>query len=245
MWTTSFGLPFLVFVLFHTFAVGSDGQVSTHLAEPGKEQRAIEEFNRSRGGMVSADDSGRYAYAGVIGKNYHGKDLGFNDNDLRHLRCLPYLSSLFVAEVRLSRSGFGHLKAIPNLRHLSLCEVQIWNDNDWESLGCLRRLESLELRWCDLTDAHIKALPLLIELRSLKLGRNEVTDEGLEGIVKLVNLREINLQENTRITDKCFNQLLKLPALQKVNVEYTSVTAEGVANFKKLRPGVIVDSDAR
>jgi len=111
---------------------------------------------------------------------------------------------------------------------------EIW-DRWWEKDGSRRRGDSKHAFRQSL-EKHLAGLKNLI---TLNLSDTKVTDAGIAGLVQNRELR--NLQaENTGLTDTGLAKLKELPKLSLLFVRGSKVTAKGVEEFKKARPGCTV-----
>lgn len=87
-----------------------------------------------------------------------------------------------------------------------------FTDEGWRRLAGLSRLESLDLRYCNVRGPELRNLADLSHLRSLNLGNTNIDDAGLRYIARLNTLENINL-ESTLITQAGFERLRwSLPA---------------------------------
>jgi hypothetical protein len=115
------------------------------------------------------------------------------DDDLKHLKKLPFLENVDLSNTQISSSGMVHLR---NSKHLAcLC---LWNtkvgDAGLKHLQDCKKLSTLLLDGTRITDAglaHLEGLPSLQE--RLGLADTAVTDEGLKHLERLVALRNLNL----------------------------------------------------
>jgi hypothetical protein len=109
-----------------------------------------------------------------------------------------------------------------------------------ESLSALTQLESLKMGGALVTDAGMKALEPLINLQSLDLSKMDITAQGIEPLTKLPKLRRLSLWRSARIDDKAAQYLLRMKALETLDLTDTSVTdklldqLEGMKQLKAL-----------
>ena len=75
-------------------------------------------------------------------------------------------------------------------------------------------------------------------LNSLVLSNVDLEDSDLENLMGLTKLEFINLGGNVGITDASFEYLEKIASLKNLFLSETSVTQEGIEEFKKKRPDV-------
>ncbi|MCL2119292.1 MAG: hypothetical protein FWH27_12780, partial [Planctomycetaceae bacterium] len=68
----------------------------------------------------------------------------------------------------------------------------------------------------------------------------DLNDSGLKYLAGLTHLIVLGLQANTGITDAGLEQLESMSSLKDLHLTGTSVTKEGVKEFRKKRPDVYV-----
>jgi hypothetical protein len=84
-------------------------------------------------------------------------------------------------------------------------------------------------------------MPSLPNARSVRLDNTGLTDVGITAVLsRTLDAETVNLV-NTPATDRAFAALGQLPFLRKVYLYGTKVTPDGVAAFRRARPGVEVN----
>ena len=116
-------------------------------------------------------------------------------------------------------------------------------DEDVESLLGLIRLEAVYLSYTDITDRALATLAEIPTIQGLGVGANTISDEGLVPLTTLKRLVLLDLNTTPRLTDQAFQHLVRIENLRNVNVAWTSMTAEGVEEFKRQKPECHVDFD--
>jgi len=131
------------------------------------------------------------------------------------------------------------ISQLPRLRSLSL------HDGDMSGLNLdeIGHCPQLELFGCyNVTQFSANELRKLdaCPLEHLRLQSMGLKDSDLENLAGLKKLKEISLWDNVGITDASFKHFEKIVHLKRLGVSKTSVTKEGVAEFQKKRPDVII-----
>ena len=187
------------------------------------------------------------------------KELFRDDKDLS-----PAGASGNIPAERL-RLAQGEVRAIRRLREYlerkkpRVLHVNLAIDDDLLHIDDLPSLESLDLKFSQITDAglaHLQGagelqelglgntsatgaglvyLKKLTKLRRLDLSESEITDDGLTGIKGLTQLKELDLAR-TKITDAGLESLKRLTRLQRLHLGGTHVTAEGLRNLQRALP---------
>ena len=96
------------------------------------------------------------------------------------------------------------------------------DDSVLEHVGCLTKLERLDLACTKVTDAGLEQLAGLANLYSLKLDHTQVTDAGLESL-KGLNLESVGLFD-TNVTEEGIKELQDALAMPHSDVEATSLS---------------------
>jgi hypothetical protein len=100
------------------------------------------------------------------------------------------------------------------------------------------RVEELSLARSAITDAGAMAMPSMPNARTVRLDGTALTDAGIIAVLsRTLDAETVNLV-NTPATDAVFAMLAKLPHLQRAYLFGSKVSEQGVAAFRKSRPGV-------
>ncbi len=100
------------------------------------------------------------------------------------------------------------------------------------------RVEELSLARSAITDAGAMAMPSMPNARVVRLDGTALTDAGIIAVLsRTLDAETVNLV-NTPATDTVFAMLAKLPHLQRAYLFGSKVSEQGVAAFRKSRPGV-------
>jgi serine/threonine protein kinase len=164
-----------------------------------------------------------------------GQDL--SDEDFARLGKHVTLSSLNLAETKTTDAQLAALQSALGLRMLNLSGTPI-TDEGLQHLGSLPSLQRLTL---DKTSVTNKGMTIIgkMRLRQLSLARTSITDDGVASLVDQYgvggNLRELDLS-NTSITDGSVPSLRSIRRLERINLQGTSVTEQGVEELKSTLP---------
>jgi len=144
-----------------------------------------------------------------------GEDRSITEDDCQFLCQLSHLQ--YLVFYRCDLSGLN-LDDIGHCREL----VSFWCEGVTPfPADEIRKLAVCPLDWFVFTNAHLN-------------------DSDLEDFVKWAKFQYLHLEENAEITDASFEYLEKIASLRELRLTGTSVTQEGVDEFKKKRPGVTV-----
>lgn len=136
---------------------------------------------------------------------------------------LTALDLLHLEAVRLDQNyeagDLALLAGLPALR-----EVMIWRDG--ESRSEHQRVPAP-------TDADLECLASLKQLETLRIGgwSAPYTDAGVAQLVQLPRLKHLHLIQAQRISDTAMQSVARMPALESLNITYTHITDEGLANL--------------
>ena len=148
------------------------------------------------------------------------------DVGLRNLasqRSLRYLN----LEGCQSISNLGPLEKLVSLLELDLYDCQDISDQSLVHLSGLVRLQKLDLRFTDITEAGLSALRPLAELRDLDLSPDmPMSDVGLQAIGQLSSLRELRLCKS--ISDAGLEALSRLTGIRTLDLSGCGVADKGL-----------------
>ena len=162
-----------------------------------------------------------------------------NDAGMAHLGRLTGLSKLQVTTRRASPASVGHLAGMTRLKTLRVYGVPV-GDDDLAVLAGMGGLQELQLDSPRITNAGLaRHIARLSALESLGVHGRGITDSGLALLRGLPHLRELDLS-GTMLTDAGLTHLVGLRDLDTLTVRRTLVTAAGLAELRKARPGIQV-----
>jgi hypothetical protein len=154
------------------------------------------------------------------------------NNDLRWLKALPDLTSLYIESTPITDAGLVDVAAITKLDVLSLSRTRI-TDAGLKTVSRLRELRYLMLVDTAITDAGLADIAKLEKLRFLSLGITKISDAGLQKISGLPNLTSLNLGE-TKFDDAWIPTLRSFPRLKELWLGSTAISDAGLAELGKL-----------
>lgn len=152
--------------------------------------------------------------------------------DLFGLASLSKLKKLVFAkrsfDLEPPKNPFRFLTNLEKL-NISVCNI---NDKFMEPMGELTKLRSLFLRSCPITGKSLLTLKKLINLQKLVFGSSSITDNDIKEIGGLTKLTDLGLDENTQITDNCFQHLSQLKNLKTLSIhKCTLITIVGLTRI--------------
>ncbi|PQO45995.1 protein kinase domain-containing protein [Blastopirellula marina] len=139
---------------------------------------------------------------------------------------------------RISPEGLANFSANQRIGMLDLWGTKLTADA-FPMLDTMNEIVDFRFGFNPLNDAdmnYFRTYGGLKTLQCVMLSGTEIGDDGIACLVGADRLRQLNL-DNTKMTDECFETFRKLPELRNIHLLETGVTAEGVAAFKKERPG--------
>jgi Leucine Rich repeat len=168
---------------------------------------------KKAGGFVEYQEHGPRWLRSLLGENYPFKSAtmvtfgpGTTDDDLVDIGSLPDLTFVSLTLTKVKGPGITYLKSLPKLETLELPKSRV-SDDGLQYLEGLQGLKSLSLAWLDITDQGVEHLRSLKGLQRLGLSHTKVTDQGL--------------------------QVLGSLSITWLDVRWTSVTADGIAQLHK------------
>lgn len=168
---------------------------------------------KKAGGFVEYQEHGPRWLRRLLGENYPFKSVtmvtfgpGTTDDDLADVGSLQDLTFVNLSVTKVKGPGLANLKSLPKLEMLELTHSRV-PDDGLQYLEGLQGLKSLTLVWLDITDLGVEHLRSLKGLQRLDLSHTKVTDQGL--------------------------QVLSSLSLTWLDVRWTAVTADGVAQVHK------------
>jgi Leucine-rich repeat (LRR) protein len=177
---------------------------------------------------------------------------GVTDEVLMSLTDMQSLQELDIYDsgVQITGEGIAALAEIPSLRKLTIMDMELPSELQWEALGKLSSLEYLELESIRsrITDVHIALLSDLRHLKYLYIsssyvmhtggnGSLDITEKALIYISNLKALEHLNLS-GVIFTDAELQHLAELPALKLIIFYYSDVSQEGLRRLQEKLPAL-------
>jgi hypothetical protein len=110
-----------------------------------------------------------------------------SDKDLKHLRRLTKLRTLWIGGNDISDDGLRQLKDLRNLEALRLNSTKI-SDNGLTHLSGLSKLRELDLSYTKVTSDGLIKLKELSSLEGIYLTDTLVSDSGMQHLAEMKNL---------------------------------------------------------
>ena len=154
-----------------------------------------------------------------------------NPAQIQPLSELTQLKSLIIKAGPLTKSN---MPAFANPKEGAI------NDDDLKVIANLKQLELLDLRNANLTDQGLSEIAKLTNLEVLDLSFTAITDAGLKHLANMPKLKSLYLCNNAKISNKGILALGTIKSLEKVWVNDTFVTTQGIEELKKALPNVTV-----
>lgn len=178
-----------------------------------------------------------------------------------YLNKMPHLKSLSLRRTGITDQVFKSLAEIPELEelHLDGCKVlrgrefsvlvrdkekfrdlRILTANDGDfglyGLEAASKLDKLEVLSVSSSGFHNGAISEVAEcknLRELQAASTNISDDGIEPLRKLNSLRILNLAHCQAITNESFKTLKVLKGLERLDLNGTACTPNGVQQLKE------------
>lgn len=131
----------------------------------------------------------------------------------------------------------GQLKLFPRVR-LVLSGPWI-DDSNVRHLAGMTNLESLDMRFTQISDEGIRSIGQLHRLRKLYLSRTGVTDATTEVISQLDQLEELFVSD-TRLTDQSVPYLKRLQKLKRLSIRGTKITPARADALQRALPDCLI-----
>jgi internalin A len=220
-WMLILGLPLVVVAAGCTSRVNPESKKGT--AE-GTSKPQAKTGSEATHGSAASDAQARAigavkAYGGKLGVDESSPDKPVISVDLHNIK--------FDA-VELQR-----LKTLVDLQSLNLAFVETATGFDF--LAPLTKLQTLNLKNTQVTDADLAHLNGMVNLQSLNLALTHVGDAGMEHLKGLGKLQSLNLAF-TNVTDAGLERLKGLTNLQTLDVGDSKVTDAGVKKLQQALP---------
>ena len=189
------------------------------------------------------------------------------DLDLAHIRELPDLQSLDLADTAITDDGVqrleGHVKLatlrlsrtrirggcltalsdIPSLKSLDLSDTLVGDAGVDKLRGSALKL--IFLTRTGVSDSGVKTLASLAELKTISMGGTRVTDVGVKLLAGVKTLERIDLSY-CKVGDAVLTDLQKAPILKSLTLADTAITDKAMAvlaTFPMLEQLSLIDCD--
>jgi hypothetical protein len=156
-------------------------------------------------------------------------------DEFAKLTDLPNITSLELSQVGLNDDKVAMLDKLQDLRHLTIAQEDVTEQN-LEIIGGLPNLESLVLRAPHpvISVEKMQIIGGMHHLQELGLLVAGVNTENLAAFADAMlagtepsSLRKLNFYCNTGVTDAAVPHLLRLPSMERINLEKCKIGDEG------------------
>ena len=157
------------------------------------------------------------------------------DASTKLLAELPHLTSLNLAETKISNPGVAALSKSSSLRELMLDDCDI-GDTGTKELAALETLTLLSLAGTKTTDASAVVWPKLGKLKILNLSKTPVSDATVKALADHPALEELYL-DGSAITDASAPAFRAIGKLKLLRIGKTKMTEQGITEVEELLKG--------
>jgi Leucine-rich repeat (LRR) protein len=160
---------------------------------------------------------------------------GVTDDGVAKLKVFTKLRRLFLRGLYIAGHGLKELTECKNLEELDLAETQA---DDETALALLNfpNLKILDLWHTQVTDTGLESVGKLTNLEELILVGTPISDAGLSHLTGLSKLKILSIKECNKVTDAANPVLSKLQSLQKLSLDQSGYSENGVAELRKSLP---------
>jgi hypothetical protein len=152
---------------------------------------------------------------------------------MEFLSDLPSLCKLNIRETNITSAGISRLQTSQSLLYLQIGCTQLYDTKNTDNKLPIKEKNSVE-------DGGFALFPSIHPLRILELCSDSITDKTLHELSRLKNLQSLTISRTKKITDTGLLYLNNAESLIQINLLNTSITKDGLKNFHKLRPKVVM-----
>lgn len=136
------------------------------------------------------------------------------------------LTSLSIIHSDITNEDLKFIKTSSNIIYL---DIQGSRVTSIENISHFAKLKTLNLTFVRITDDGLKSIHRLVNLEELILVQCKlITDTSIKYISENINLKYLHLMSCPNLTDESIQYLEKLTRLKYIDVEYTSLTDDGL-----------------
>lgn len=157
------------------------------------------------------------------------------------------LESLALYDVDISRCDQRQLRKIENLRSLTIYRATAASAARLALIGAIPQLQTLDLRYTDVSSEDLRILCQCTELRRLSVNFCGLSDEDIEQLSTLKHLEYLDLGQDSSVldspnnqnpkeclTEAAFGHLRRMPRLREVDLPYSPcVNPDDIVAFEK------------
>jgi hypothetical protein len=159
---------------------------------------------------------------------------------LENLHSLQTLERLNLDRSDVTDKGLAYIRNLPRLNSLGLYECGVIKGDTFNALSTCPNLQFLNIGDC--TAFKIKnyaALSKFSKLEEFQATNTTINDQSLQYLSQSRSLKIIDLRKNKAITDKGLRTLMSLKTLERLLLDETSVTADGIKSLAPLKLKVV------
>lgn len=163
------------------------------------------------------------------------KRVPFDDSKVKYLRPFaPNLHQFTAEDSDLTDRGIMFLRGAPELSVLNLSHGNV-TGRCFETLATMPALYRLNLGYNQLKGADPSLIGRLQGLRDLRIESAQIGDTELAQVDKLTDLECLQIASNKGVTDKSMPLIARLPVLNELFLDDTSVTFSGLKSLKNAK----------
>ncbi len=137
-----------------------------------------------------------------------------------------------LSHTKVTDAGLAKFKDLEELRGLRLDGTTI-TGKGFEALAGLPRLYRVSLQDAKVDDAGAAALARVSRLQFVKLSGNLITSDALRSFQNLRQLEDLDLDRCTKLTDAAAGILKAYPALKRVSLKGTALSAKAIEDLRQ------------
>lgn len=160
----------------------------------------------------------------------HLENRYLTNEDLTFLTSVPHVERLYLAGNRMERGGLKSVRAMHDLRRLSLWYTQLEDQDVIELLRYTPALEALDLHGTQITDRTVEVIATLPRLQYLNLGGTSISEQALQRLRSVRTLRHLSLYRST-LGAESWRALSQLTQLEALDLRFS--------NVHRIPPGVL------
>ena len=163
------------------------------------------------------------------------KRVPFDDSKVKYLRPFaPNLHQFTAEDSDVTDRGIMFLRGAPELSVLNLSHGNV-TGRCFETLATMPALYRLNLGYNQLKGADPSLIGRLHGLRDLRIESAQIGDTELAQVDKLKDLECLQIASNKGVTDKSMPLIARLPVLNELFLDDTSVTFSGLKSLKNAK----------
>jgi len=192
------------------------------------------------GGFVQYDENGRVCQVSLVyTEDEWGNRIECNetsDEILAQLPKLPDVRELLLRGSQATDRGMKHVGQLTKLERLLMWDASQLTDAGTAHLANLRHLKDIHISKSLISDGTLETMSRLKELKSMSLTRNQFTDDGFKWLERMPQLTVLWVGSSVhRTTDAAIPHFLKLPNLERLELQSSAITDAGIMQLKEMK----------